>query len=119
MDVPYKPPLNAEFETSYAVFKASRGCLEGGSHRGRASSFGPYRMGPSPAWRTFASALCDVSMDHEPTLIERGADIRLNYPLNAHRSSHSSRPGHGLHGALHPSFLRKGDEGHNQSRGFP
>ena len=38
MDVPYKLPSNAEFETSYAVFKASRGCLAGGSHRGRASS---------------------------------------------------------------------------------
>ena len=37
-DVPYKLPSNAKFETSYAVFKASRGCLEGGSHRGRASS---------------------------------------------------------------------------------
>ena len=37
-DVPYKLPSNAEFETSYAVFKASRGCLEGGSHRGRALS---------------------------------------------------------------------------------
>jgi hypothetical protein len=37
-DVPYKLPSNAEFEISYAVFKASRGCLEGGSHRGRASS---------------------------------------------------------------------------------
>ena len=37
-DVPYKLPSNAEFETSYTVFKASRGCLEGGSHRGRASS---------------------------------------------------------------------------------
>ena len=37
-DVPYKLPSNAEFETSYAVFRASRGCLEGGSHRGRASS---------------------------------------------------------------------------------
>ena len=38
MDEPYKLPSNAEFETSYAVFNASRGCLEGGSHRGRASS---------------------------------------------------------------------------------
>ena len=38
MDVPYKLPSNAEFETSYAVFKASQGCLVGGSHRGRASS---------------------------------------------------------------------------------
>ena len=37
-DVPYKRPSNAEFETSCAVFKASRGCREGGSHRGRASS---------------------------------------------------------------------------------
>src|SRR6185437_3629970 len=37
-DVPYKLPSNAKFETSYAVFKAGRGCLEGGSHRGRASS---------------------------------------------------------------------------------
>ena len=38
MDVPYKLSSNAEFETSYAVFKASLGCLAGGSHRGRASS---------------------------------------------------------------------------------
>ena len=36
MDVPYKLPSNTEFETSYVVFKASRGCLEGGSHQGRA-----------------------------------------------------------------------------------
>jgi hypothetical protein len=27
MDVPYKLPLNGEFEMSYAVFKARRGCL--------------------------------------------------------------------------------------------
>ena len=38
MDVPYKLPSNMEFDTSYAVFKANRGCLAGGSHRGRASS---------------------------------------------------------------------------------
>ena len=38
MDVPYKLPSNTEFEMSYAVFKASRGCLAGGSHQGRASS---------------------------------------------------------------------------------
>ena len=38
MGVLYKRPSNAEFETSYAVFKASRGSLAGGSHRGRASS---------------------------------------------------------------------------------
>ena len=45
MDVLYKLPLNAEFEMSYAVFKASRGCLAGGSHR----ALGPYLMGLSPA----------------------------------------------------------------------
>ena len=38
IDVLYKLPSNAEFETSYAVFRASRGCLVGGSHQGRASS---------------------------------------------------------------------------------
>jgi len=38
MDVPYKLPSNTEFEMYYAVFKASQGCLAGGSHRGRASS---------------------------------------------------------------------------------
>ena len=27
MDVPYKLPSNTEFETSYAVFKARKGCL--------------------------------------------------------------------------------------------
>ena len=30
MDVPYKLTLNAEFETSYTVFKASRRCLARG-----------------------------------------------------------------------------------------
>jgi hypothetical protein len=30
MDVPYKLPSNAMFETSYVVFKASRGCLARG-----------------------------------------------------------------------------------------
>ena len=45
MGVPYKLPSNAEFEMSYAVFKASRGCLAGRSHR----ALRPYRMGPSPA----------------------------------------------------------------------
>ena len=30
MDVPYKLPSNAKFETSYTVFKASRGCLARG-----------------------------------------------------------------------------------------
>ena len=38
MDVPYKLTSNAEFEKSYTVFKASRGCLAGGSHQGRTSS---------------------------------------------------------------------------------
>ena len=49
MDVPYKLPSNAEFETSYAVFKASRGCLEGDPIEGERRALGPYRMGPSPA----------------------------------------------------------------------
>jgi len=49
MDVPYKLPLKAEFETSYAVFKAGRGCLAGGSHRGKDRALGPYLMDPSPA----------------------------------------------------------------------
>ena len=48
-DVPYKQPSNAEFETSYAVFKASRGCLEGDPIEGEHRALGPYRMGPSPA----------------------------------------------------------------------
>src|SRR6185312_2618171 len=91
----------------------------GGPIEGEHRALGPYRMGPSPAKRTFASALCDVSTYHEPTLIERGTDVHLNYPITAHRSSHSSRPGQGKHGALHPSSLRNGDEGRNQSRGFP
>ena len=48
MDVPYKLPSNAEFETSYAVFKASRGCLAGEPIEGEHRALGPYRMGPSP-----------------------------------------------------------------------
>ena len=49
MDVPYKLPLNAEFEMSYAVFKASRGCLAGDPIEGEHRALGPYRTGPSPA----------------------------------------------------------------------
>ena len=49
MDVPYKLPSNAEFETSYTVFKASRGCLVGDPIEGEHLALGPYRMGPSPA----------------------------------------------------------------------
>ena len=32
---------------------------------------------------TSASALWNVSPDHEPTLIERGRDVHSNYPLTA------------------------------------
>ena len=49
MDVPYKLPSNAEFETSCAVFKASRGYLEGDPIEGEHRALEPYRMGSSPA----------------------------------------------------------------------
>ena len=84
MDVPYKLPSNTEFETSYVVFKASRGCLAGEPIEGEHQALGPYRMGPSPAYRTFASDLCDVSTDHKPNLIEWGTDVHLNHPITAH-----------------------------------
>ena len=38
LGVPYKQPSNKGFEMSHVVFEASRGCLAGGSYRGRASS---------------------------------------------------------------------------------
>ena len=48
-DVPYKLPSNAKFETSYAVFKAGRGCLKGDPIEGEHRALEPYRMGSSPA----------------------------------------------------------------------
>ena len=84
MDVPYKLPSNAEFETSYAVFKASQGCLTGGSHRGRASSPRTLSNGSGTRLANLRKRLCDVSKDHEPTLIEWGTDVHLNYPTTAH-----------------------------------
>ena len=48
-DVPYKLPSNAKFETSDAVFKAGRGCLEGDPIEGEHRALEPYRMGSSPA----------------------------------------------------------------------
>jgi hypothetical protein len=38
-------------------------------------ALGPHRMESSPAWHTHVSASIDVSLDHEPTLIERGTDV--------------------------------------------
>ena len=84
MDVPYKLPSNAEFETSYIVFKASRRCLAGGSHRGRASSPRTLSNGSEPRLADPCECLCDVSMDHKPTLTEWGTDIHLNHTITAH-----------------------------------
>ena len=47
--MPYKLPSNAEFETSYAVFKVGRGCLEVDPIEGEHRALEPYRMGSSPA----------------------------------------------------------------------
>ena len=49
-DVPYKPPSNTEFETSYAVFKASRGCLEGDPIEGGHRALGPHRTCNGPGF---------------------------------------------------------------------
>ena len=84
MDVPYKLPSNTEFKTSYVVFKASGGCLAGGSHRGRASSHRTLSNGFEPRLANLYERLCDVSIYHEPTLIEWGTDVHLNHLLTAH-----------------------------------
>ena len=62
----------------------------------------------------------NVSLDHESTLIERGTDVHLNYPLTACQDIYDSQPARGKHGSPHPSSLRKGDEGHSsKSRPSP
>ena len=80
MGVPYKRPLNAEFEMPYAVFEACRVCLAGGSHRGRAPSPRILSNGSEPRLANPCERLCDVSTDHNPTLTERGTDVHLNHP---------------------------------------
>ena len=60
----------------------------------------------------------DVSPDHEPTLIERGMDVHLNYLLTARRDVHDLQPDRGKHRSPHPSSLRKGDEGRNSKPRF-
>jgi hypothetical protein len=53
----------------------------------------------------------DVSLDHEPTLIEWGTDVHLNHPLTAQRGIHDSRPARWESWTPHPSVLRKDGEG--------
>jgi hypothetical protein len=53
----------------------------------------------------------DVSPNHEPTLIERGTDVHLNYPLTAQRGIHDSRPVRWESWTPHPSALRRGGAG--------
>jgi hypothetical protein len=53
----------------------------------------------------------DVSLDHEPTLIERGTDVHLNHPLTAQRGIRDSRPARWESWMPHPSVLRKDGEG--------
>ena len=55
----------------------------------------------------------DVSLDHEPTLIERGTNAHLNYLSTAHQGIRDSQPIRGKHRSPHSSSLRKGDEGRN------
>ena len=49
----------------------------------------------APPSEPLRALLRDVFTDHEPTLIERGMDVRLNHRLTTHRSNHGSWPGHG------------------------
>jgi hypothetical protein len=53
----------------------------------------------------------DVSLDHEPTLIEWGTDVHLNHPLTAQRGIRDSRPARWESWTPHPSVLRKDGEG--------
>jgi hypothetical protein len=59
----------------------------------------------------------DVSQDHELTLIERGTDVQLNYPLTVQQGIHDSRPARWESWTPHPSDLQKDGEGaHKQAR---
>jgi hypothetical protein len=53
----------------------------------------------------------DVSPDHESTLIERGTNIHLNYPLSAQRGIRDSRPVRWESWTPHSTVLRKDGEG--------
>jgi hypothetical protein len=59
----------------------------------------------------------DVSLDHEPTHIERGTDVHLNHPLTARRGTHDSRPVRWESWAPHPSAPRRGGEGVDKQAG--
>ncbi|KAF8722049.1 hypothetical protein HU200_022678 [Digitaria exilis] len=48
--------------------------------------------GRVPSSILLRKAFTGVSYDHEPTLIERGMDVRSNYPLSAHPGIHGSIP---------------------------
>jgi hypothetical protein len=53
----------------------------------------------------------DVSLDHEPTLIERGTNVHLNHPITAQRGIHDSRPARWESWTPHPSVLQKDGDG--------
>jgi hypothetical protein len=53
----------------------------------------------------------DVSLDHEPTLIERGTVVHLNYPITTRRGTHDSCPAQWELWTPHPSVPRKDGEG--------
>jgi hypothetical protein len=53
----------------------------------------------------------DESLDHEPTLIERGTDVHLNHPLTTQQEIRDSRPARWESWTPHPSALRKDGEG--------
>jgi hypothetical protein len=61
----------------------------------------------------------DMSLDHEPTLIEQGTDVHLNYPLTAQRGIHDSRFARWESWTPHPSALRKGGQGAHKQAGEP
>jgi hypothetical protein len=59
----------------------------------------------------------DMSLDHEPTLIERGTDVHLNHPITAQRGTRVSRPTRWESWTPHPPVPRKDDEGAHEQDG--
>jgi hypothetical protein len=83
------------------VFKAKRGQLVEGSHRGRASAPSvPIERDRALPSTPASSAFKDVSLDHEPTPIERGTDVHLNHPLQLNEGSMIRDPLDGSRGHL-------------------
>jgi hypothetical protein len=77
----------------HVVLKSQRGQLVAGSHRGRAFAPSvPSERDRAPPSKPTQALLWTCLWTTQPTLIEWGMGVHLNYPLTAQRGIRNSRP---------------------------